>query len=112
MDQSLFLFLFQLTMQSYVYWMFATLFIALVGYVAFYIWDKEAANSYRTLWRKGYYLTFAAFALFGFIVNEFPLEVAWPLAGIAILVVVLDFGVLVTPGKERPIVLEEDAENA
>ncbi|STO07235.1 hypothetical protein [Exiguobacterium aurantiacum] len=112
MDQSLFLYLFQLTLQSFVYWMFATLFIALISYVAFYMWDRDAANAYRTLWRKGYYLTFAAFVSFGFIVGEFPLEAAWPLAGIAILVVVLDFGVLVTPGKERPVAIKEDAKNA
>lgn len=104
MDQSLFLFLFGLTMQSFLYWMFATLFVALAGFVALYVWDRDVAVQYRTLWRKGYYLTFAAFVSFGFIAGEFTINAAWALAGIAILVAVLDFGVLVTPGKEPEIV--------
>lgn len=107
MDPSLFIFLFSMTLQSFSYWIFATLFIALAGYVVFYIWDREFAVEYRTIWRKGYYLTFAAFVLFGLIVGEFTFDAAWALAGIAIVIAVLDFGVLVTPGKE-PEIIEVD----
>lgn len=107
MDQSLFIYLFSMTLQSFLYWMFATLFIALAGYVVLYIVNREVAAEYRTLWRKGYYLTFAAFVLFGFIVGEFTFDAAWALAGIAIVIAVLDFGVHVTPGKE-PEIIEVD----
>ncbi|WP_070328400.1 hypothetical protein [Exiguobacterium aurantiacum] len=106
MNQPLFAYLFGLTLQSFLYWMFATLFIALVGYVALYVWDRDVANQYRSLWRKGYYLTFGAFVLFGFIVGEFAIDAAWTLAGIAILIVVLDYGVL--GARERQDVIEED----
>ncbi|WP_396128581.1 hypothetical protein [Exiguobacterium mexicanum] len=104
MNESLFIQLLSMTFQSFLYWMFATLFIALAGYVVFYMWDREFAIEYRTLWRKFYYLTFAAFVLFGLIVEAFTFDAAWALAGIAIVIAVLDFGVLVTPGKEPEII--------
>lgn len=104
MDPTLFIFLFSMTLQSFSYWMFGTLFIALAAYVVCYLWDREFAVEYRTIWRKGYYLTFAAFVLFGLIIGEFTFDAAWALAGIAIVIAVLDFGVLVTPGKEREII--------
>ncbi|WP_214759955.1 hypothetical protein [Exiguobacterium sp. s146] len=104
MNESLFIQLLSMTFQSFSYWMFATLFIALAGYVVFYMWDREFAIEYRTLWRKFYYLTFAAFVLFGLIVEAFTFDAAWALAGIAIVIAVLDFGVLVTPGKEPEII--------
>lgn len=71
------------------------------------MWDREFAIEYRTIWRKFYYLMFAAFVLFGLIVGEFTFDAAWGLAGIAIVIAVLDFGVLVTPGKE-PEIIEVD----
>lgn len=107
MNQSLYVHFLSLTFHSFSYWMFATLFIALAGFVFFYMWDREFAIEYRTIWRKFYYLTFAAFVLFGLIVNEFSFDAVWGLAGIAIVIAVLDFGVLVTPGKE-PEIIEVD----
>lgn len=107
MNQSLFMHVLSLTFHSFSYWMFATLFIALAGFVFFYMWDQEFAIEYRTVWRKFYYLMFAAFVLFGLIVGEFTFDAAWGLAGIAIVIAVLDFGVLVTPGKE-PEIIEVD----
>lgn len=104
MNQSLFMHVLSLTFHSFSYWMFATLFITLAGYVFFYMWDCEFAIEYRTIWRKFYYLMFAAF---GLIVGEFTVDAAWELAGIAIVIAVLDFGVLVTPGKE-PEIIEVD----
>lgn len=94
MDSSLFLMLFRLTMQSFLYWMVATLFLALAVYVVMYFFDRERATAYRSLWRRVYYSAFIGFTVFGYLFGEFVLNDTWKLIGVALLIVAFDFGLM------------------
>ena len=94
MDSSLFLMLFRLTMQSFLYWMVATLFLALAVYVVLYFFDRVRANTYRSLWRRVYYSAFIGFSVFGYLFGEFVLSDTWKLIGVALLIVAFDFGLM------------------
>lgn len=94
MDSSFFFLMFRLTMQSFLYWMIAILFLTFGAYLIFYLLDRERANVYRTWWRISFYAVFLGFTVFGYVWEEFMMVDVWKFIAVALLVVVIDFGLM------------------
>lgn len=99
MDSSFFFMMFRLTMQSFLYWMVAILFLAWGAYLIFYLLDRERANVYRNGWRISFYAAFLGFTLLGYVWEKFMIVDVWKFIGVALLVGVIDFGLMSRKGK-------------
>ncbi len=99
MDSSFFFMMFRLTMQSFLYWMIAILFLAFGAYLIFYLLDRERANVYRTWWRMSFYAAFLGFTMLGYVWEKFMIVDVWKFIAVALLVVVIDFGLMSRKGK-------------
>lgn len=94
MDSSFFFLMFRLTMQSFLYWMIAVLFLAFSAYLIFYLMDRERANVYRMWWRIAFYATFFGFTIRGYMLEEFMMVDVWKFIAIVLLVIIIDFGLM------------------
>ena len=94
MDSSFFLMMFRLTMQSFLYWMIAILFLTFGAYLIFYLLDRERANVYRTWWRISFYAVFLGFTVLGYVWEKFMMVDVWKFIAIVLLVIIIDFGLM------------------
>ena len=86
-------------MQSFTYWMVAILFLSWGAYLIFYLLDRERANVYRTWWRISFYSVFLGLTVLGYVWEKFMIADVWKFIGIALLVGVIDFGLMSRKGK-------------